>query len=1439
MANRYWVGGSGNWNDNTNHWSDTSGGSPGAAKPATNSDVFFDSNSASGDYTVTVDTPNGSTYCNNMTWENPSGGHPTFTDGGYSSVMSIYGSLTLVSGMSVSFDRHYSYIYFIGNSDATITSNGAVITGLILCSKGTGYSLSLNDDLSCQNLIIYKDIFDANDHNVTVWGAGFYAVTAPSATVNMGSGTWTFTSNDVDDEDTDVGVFHIYETGEYVVTVNAETSTMKFTDTTSHPVTFFHSNSGKTYNNVYFNRGNSDGDINITGSSTFNDFKDDGSGTHSIIFTNGTTQTVNTFTVSGTAGHLISLNSDTTSTYALTKSGGGTISQDYLNISHCVASPADTWYALSNSVDNQDIESPGSGWIFVSDLSLSVYDSVGVTESLSLYIDFFEISLSDEITISENLSIIIPILTSVIIDVVNIYENIEFKIPTLFILTFDSVEISENIRLVTPVSFISVIDSIDISDEIEIKIPVFFISVIDSIDISDEIEIKIPTLTISILDSVTISEYIELIIPTLFILGYDSIIVSEYIELSLSFLSVLISDSVNVHESLGLMISVFFISKFDSIDVSEDVLFEIPVLSLSVYEQVDVSEDALFDIPVLSLSVYEQVDVSEDALFEIPVLSLSVYEQVDVSEYRSLITNEPNVYTEIIFVSDIADILIPNLINKNEDEYITIYENVEIRVPTLPILLYDSVGISESIEQILPFLFISETDSISVSDDAEQIVPIIFISEIDPISVSDNAEQIVLIIFISEIDSISVSENIELIISELFISKFDFIEISESILLSQSALILSVSDAITVTENLSMAKDFALTDNLISYWKLDGDSTDATATGNDGSDTAIDYNSSVILDTTSKASTNSSNPLSWSHTGSSGISLAVVAFTKRDNCSLTSITYGGEAMTFAGTVNGQGYIYYLVNPPTGSQTVEITISGYAGGWLTGIAMTFSGTNTSSPIGGTATHTFTGTSESFSITAQNANSVVLGLVLAMYNTTGMLITEGSGYTEINEQDDQQKSDAGDYVSTQTQIKSFATSGSKTVDWTLNNSTTDGESLAIEINGYTSGKINQGAVFNGTTSKIALGTPITMPTDLTISAWVKKVNGVTTNIIFADSNGTAEVDWELYASGQKINFAWGSATGNYRAYRTDNEALDENWHFVIVTQTGTDAPIFYIDGSSVASSLVASDGVADKPSSGQGSAIGVEPGTTPSGFFDGTIDEVGIWSRALSGTEVGQLWNGSNGLSYPFATISFVNFDSISVSEDVRMEIPLSPALLVDQLSISEDVRMEIPLYPALLIDQLSISEDVSIIIQTLIFELSDNVSLAENVNIDASSFFAEDSVFVAENIEIFISGLFVLVYEEISLSESCWFNSLILFSVYDSISNSESISAGTLKRGRIFPNLPRGGVDALQGNFIGGTESSISPYGTNTPISPKGGVFDPNTAQYGGSIYGYH
>jgi len=50
---RYWVNGSGDWNDSS-HWSEISGGSGGASIPALENNVYFDNSSSKNDYTVTM-----------------------------------------------------------------------------------------------------------------------------------------------------------------------------------------------------------------------------------------------------------------------------------------------------------------------------------------------------------------------------------------------------------------------------------------------------------------------------------------------------------------------------------------------------------------------------------------------------------------------------------------------------------------------------------------------------------------------------------------------------------------------------------------------------------------------------------------------------------------------------------------------------------------------------------------------------------------------------------------------------------------------------------------------------------------------------------------------------------------------------------------------------------------------------------------------------------------------------------------------------------------------------------------------------------------------------------------------------------------------------------------------------------------------------------------
>ena len=140
-------------------------------------------------------------------------------------------------------------------------------------------------------------------------------------------------------------------------TFTAGTSTIKFTDTGNGNVAF--SGGGGTYNNLWFSRGASTGDISILGSNTFTDFKDDGSTAHSILFTTGTDQTVGTFTVSGTEGNSITLKSTLSGAPWTLTDTSGTNDLDYLSIRDSIAEGG----AVFQDLTGEDLGS-NMGWIF-------------------------------------------------------------------------------------------------------------------------------------------------------------------------------------------------------------------------------------------------------------------------------------------------------------------------------------------------------------------------------------------------------------------------------------------------------------------------------------------------------------------------------------------------------------------------------------------------------------------------------------------------------------------------------------------------------------------------------------------------------------------------------------------------------------------------------------------------------------------------------------------------------------------------------------------------------------------------------------------------------------------------------------------------------------------------------------------------------------------
>jgi hypothetical protein len=85
---------------------------------------------------------------------------------------------------------------------------------------------------------------------------------------------------------------------------------------------------------------------------------------NTLLTTAARTINIASFPSPGTDASNITLDSTTTGSYTWNFTGTGRVSVNYMNIQHCLAVPANTWYAGKNSTNNQDVATAGSGWIF-------------------------------------------------------------------------------------------------------------------------------------------------------------------------------------------------------------------------------------------------------------------------------------------------------------------------------------------------------------------------------------------------------------------------------------------------------------------------------------------------------------------------------------------------------------------------------------------------------------------------------------------------------------------------------------------------------------------------------------------------------------------------------------------------------------------------------------------------------------------------------------------------------------------------------------------------------------------------------------------------------------------------------------------------------------------------------------------------------------------
>ena len=186
-------------------------------------------------------------------------------------------------------------------------------------------------------------------------------------------------------------------------------------------------------------------------------------------------------------------------------------------------------------------------------------------------------------------------------------------------------------------------------------------------------------------------------------------------------------------------------------------------------------------------------------------------------------------------------------------------------------------------------------------------------------------------------------------------------------------------------------------------------------------------------------------------------------------------------------------------------------------------------------------------------------------------------------------------------------------------------------------YVSGKENQGFRFNGANSYVQLPNNAFSIQDFSLSLWFNPASYTIDRTIFSNVNGNGDnVNtgyWLGTNSSGILDFWMYGGTSSFVAsnYRFNSLALN-TWYNITLTKTQNNQPILYVNGSVVTPIVTNYGGGTINPVY----SFGAYTYSTPcigayvynntalkSTYGSSTTDEIGIWNRALTSSEVTEL------------------------------------------------------------------------------------------------------------------------------------------------------------------------------------------------------------------------
>ena len=189
----------------------------------------------------------------------------------------------------------------------------------------------------------------------------------------------------------------------------------------------------------------------------------------------------------------------------------------------------------------------------------------------------------------------------------------------------------------------------------------------------------------------------------------------------------------------------------------------------------------------------------------------------------------------------------------------------------------------------------------------------------------------------------------------------------------------------------------------------------------------------------------------------------------------------------------------------------------------------------------------------------------------------------------------------------------------------------------VNGatYGTGIINQGFSLDGVNDYVTVGNLFNVngTEARTYTCWIKSNSVTGQGIILSSSSGSPYDGLTFFRENNKIRFQLVSSSGQFLIFYSTSTLLINTWYNVSITYDGSrliSGCKLYINGVSdvlfsASSNLTSSTLTLNTSTIGARSA-----GQFP---FNGLIDEVSVFNRVLSPTEVTELYNSGLGKQYP--------------------------------------------------------------------------------------------------------------------------------------------------------------------------------------------------------------